>query len=168
VNGIDKLAPLYNCFITIIANISPYTKSLCMASAVKVVSLFELFTSHRFLYAAEGNHVYVALLLEVMNNLVQYQYSGNPHIVYAIVRRRKVFELLNALNLPLAMQQAKQQHEASEQTVPTRSTNVVSVVGVCLKLQRTYPPPPFLLLLEVYSFFKLYCLWRGWCRVYCI
>ena len=31
---------------------------------------------------------YVALLLETFNNVVQYQYAGNPHLVYAIVRRR--------------------------------------------------------------------------------
>jgi hypothetical protein len=126
VNGVDKLSPLYNCFITIIANMSPYTKSLCMASSVKLVSLFELFTSHRFLYAAEGNHVYVALLLEVMNNLVQYQYAGNAHLVYAIIRRRKVFEVLNALNLPTALQQAKQQQEHGvDQTAAAQATNVV-------------------------------------------
>jgi len=129
VNGIDKLSPLYNCFITIIANISPYAKSLCMASSVKLVSLLELFTSHRFLYAAEGNHVYVALLLEVMNNLIQYQYSGNPHIVYAIVRRRSVFEVLKALNLPTALKQAQKQHAAGNAGAPTRSTHVVDTTS---------------------------------------
>ena len=49
VNGTDKIAPLYNCFLTIVCNLSPYTKQLCMLSSVKLVSLFELFTSHRFL-----------------------------------------------------------------------------------------------------------------------
>ena len=82
VNGTDKLAPLYNCFLTIICNTSPYTRTLCLLSSVKLLSLFELFTSPRFLYAAEGNHVYVSLLLETFNNMVQYQYAGNPHLVY--------------------------------------------------------------------------------------
>jgi hypothetical protein len=45
-------------------------------AAVKLVNLFQLFTSPRFLYAAEGNHAYVALLLETFNNIVQYQYEG--------------------------------------------------------------------------------------------
>ena len=65
VNGGDKLAALYNCFLTIICNLSPYAKSLSLVASVKLVNLFELFTSPRFLYAAETNHVYVALLLEV-------------------------------------------------------------------------------------------------------
>lgn len=76
VNGLDKLSPLYNCFLTIICNVSPYTKNLSLVSSVKLVNLFELFTTHRFLYAAEGNHIYVALLLEIFNNVVQYQYAG--------------------------------------------------------------------------------------------
>jgi hypothetical protein len=76
VNGIDKLAPLYNCFLTILCNLSPYAKSLCLLSAVKLVSLFELFTSPRFLYAAEGNHVYVQLLLETFNNVVRHSFLG--------------------------------------------------------------------------------------------
>jgi hypothetical protein len=106
VNGSDKLSPLYNCFLTIICNVSPYTKTLCLLSSVKLVNLFELFTSHRFLYAAEGNHVYVALLLEIFNNILQYQYTGNPHLVYSIVRRQKLFGQLAALTLEKASRQA--------------------------------------------------------------
>ena len=45
-------------------------------AAVKLVSLLHLFTAPKFLYAAEGNHVYVSLLLETFNNIVQYQYEG--------------------------------------------------------------------------------------------
>ena len=61
--------------MTIICNTSPYCKSLCPVASVKLVNLFELFTSPRFLYAAETNHVYVSLLLEIFNNIVQYHTS---------------------------------------------------------------------------------------------
>lgn len=107
VNGGDKLAALYNCFLTIICNLSPYSKSLSLVASVKLVNLFELFTSPRFLYQAEANHVYVALLLEIFNNIIQYQYGGNPHLVYAIVRRKAVFESLDKLTLPTAIAHAK-------------------------------------------------------------
>jgi len=86
----SKLSPLYLCFLTIMANVSPYCKSLSPVSSVKLVNLFDVFTSPRFLYAAEGNHVYVSLLLDVFNNLIQYQYEGNFHLVYAILRRKEV------------------------------------------------------------------------------
>jgi len=109
VNGLDKLSPLYNCFLTIICNISPYCKSLSAVAAVKLVSLFELFTSPRFLYAAEGNHLYVALLLEIFNNVVQYQYTGNPQLIYAIIRRKASFQSFADLTLPKALEQAQQQ-----------------------------------------------------------
>ena len=107
VSGIGKLSALYNCFLTIICNISPYCKAFSTVAAVKLVNLFQLFTSPRFLYASEGNHVYVSMLLETFNNIIQYQYEGNYNIVYAIMRRRELFEALAALTLPAATQSAQ-------------------------------------------------------------
>ncbi|CAN0045672.1 unnamed protein product, partial [Phaeothamnion confervicola] len=106
VSGSDRLSGLYTCFLTIICNISPYCRSLSLVASVKLLNLFELFTSPRVLYAAEANHVYVSLLLEIFNNLVQYQYSGNQHLVYAIVRRKEAFDRLNSLDLSHAIQGA--------------------------------------------------------------
>jgi len=83
--------PLFDCLLTIICNISPYTKSLSMVASVKLLGLFEAFSSKKFLYAGPKNHQYVYLLLEIFNNLIQYQYEGNTHLVYAIIRRKKVF-----------------------------------------------------------------------------
>ena len=74
--GSERLSALYNCFLTIICNISPYAKSLSTVTSVKLVNLFQLFTSSKFLYASEGNRVYVSLLLETFNNVIQYQYEG--------------------------------------------------------------------------------------------
>lgn len=42
VNGSPKLAPLYNCFLTIISNLSPYAKTLSMVASVKIINLFEV------------------------------------------------------------------------------------------------------------------------------
>jgi hypothetical protein len=47
VNGSDKLSSLYHCFLTIMCNVSPYCKSLSLVASVKVLNLFELFTSPR-------------------------------------------------------------------------------------------------------------------------
>lgn len=57
VNGSEKLAALYNCFLTIICNVSPYCKYLSSVSAVKLINLLQLFTSPRFFYANEGNYM---------------------------------------------------------------------------------------------------------------
>jgi len=100
VSGLEKLSALYSCFLTIICNVSPYCKTLGTVASVKLVNLLQLFVSPRFLYAAEGNHVYVGMLLETLNNIVQYQYEGNGHLIYAIVRRKEIFEGIANLRVP--------------------------------------------------------------------
>lgn len=105
VNGAYKLVPLYSCFITIICNISPYWRSMSLVAAVKLVNLFELFSSPKFLYSGENAHRHLALLLEVFNNVIQYQYNGNHHLVYAIIRRKDSFGRLASLTLHRAIAQ---------------------------------------------------------------
>lgn len=105
VNGAYKLVPLYSCFLTIIANTSPYWKSMSLVAAVKLVNLFELFSSPKFLYSGEYAYRHLSLLLEVFNNVVQYQYHGNAHLVYAIVRRKDAFGQLASLTLEKAQAQ---------------------------------------------------------------
>jgi hypothetical protein len=105
VNGAYKLVPLYSCFLTIISNISPYWKSMSLVAAVKLVNLFELFSSPKFLYSSEFAYRHLALLLEVFNNILQYQYHGNSHLVYAIVRRKDSFGQLASMTLERAQTQ---------------------------------------------------------------
>jgi hypothetical protein len=71
-------------------------------ASMRLVSLLQLFASPAFLYASENNYTYLSLLIESMNNIVQYQYDGNVHMVYAIMRRKEVFEDLAKLSLPRA------------------------------------------------------------------
>jgi hypothetical protein len=105
VNGAYKLVPLYSCFLTIICNVSPYWRSMSLVAAVKLVNLFELFSSPKFLYSGENAHRHLALLLEVFNNVLQYQYHGNTHLVYALIRRKDSFGRLAALTLKKAQEQ---------------------------------------------------------------
>lgn len=105
VNGAYKLVPLYSCFLTIICNISPYWRKMSLVAAVKLVNLFELFSSPKFLYSGEHAHRHLALLLEVFNNIVQYQFTGNHHLVYALVRRKDSFGRLASLSLEKAQSQ---------------------------------------------------------------
>ena len=48
------------------------------------------------------------LLLTTINNMVQYQYEGNIHLVYAILRRKEIFYKLARLTLPRAIRDIKQ------------------------------------------------------------
>jgi len=105
VNGAYKLVPLYSCFLTIICNVSPYWRSMSLVAAVKLVNLFELFSSPKFMYSGENAHRHLALLLEVFNNVIQYQYHGNTHLVYALIRRKDSFGRLASLTLKKAQEQ---------------------------------------------------------------
>lgn len=115
VNGSYRLVPLYSCFLTIVCNFSPYWRSMSLVTSVKLVNLFELFSSPKFLYSSEKAYKHVALLLEIFNNILQYQYHGNEHLVYALVRRKDSFGRLASLTLPKAIYQCDKVFPSSEQ-----------------------------------------------------
>ncbi|POI35823.1 hypothetical protein CIB84_000426 [Bambusicola thoracicus] len=77
---------------------SPYLKSLSMVAANKLLHLLEAFSTTWFLFSAVQNHHLVFFLLEVFNNIIQYQFDGNSNLVYAVIRKRNVFHQL--ANLP--------------------------------------------------------------------
>jgi hypothetical protein len=114
VNGSYRLVPLYSCFLTIMSNFSPYWRSMSLLASVKLVNLFELFSSPKFLYSSEKAYRHIALLLEIFNNIVQYQYIGNQHLVYAIVRRKDSFGRLASLTLAKALNQCNKAFPSSE------------------------------------------------------
>lgn len=58
--------------------VSPYLKSLSMVAANKLLHLLEAFSTTWFLFSAAQNHHLVFFLLEVFNNIIQYQFDGEP------------------------------------------------------------------------------------------
>nr|CAH8864940.1 unnamed protein product [Trichobilharzia regenti] len=97
-SGHNRLNPLFDCLLTIIANVSPYLKSLSMVSSNKLLHLLDAFSQPWFLYSSPSNYQLVFLLLEVFNNIVQYQFDGNSNLVYTLIRKRQIFFRL--ANLP--------------------------------------------------------------------
>lgn len=96
--GHQRLQPLYDCLLTIIVNISPYLKSVSMTTSTKLLHLLEAFSTPWFLFSSEQNHHLVFFLLEIFNNIIQYQFDGNYNLIYTIIRKRHVFHQL--ANLP--------------------------------------------------------------------
>ncbi|XP_039715222.1 protein HID1 isoform X2 [Pteropus medius] len=108
-SGHQRLQPLFDCLLTIVVNVSPYLKSLSMVAANKLLHLLEAFSTTWFLFSAAQNHHLVFFLLEVFNNIIQYQFDGNSSLVYAIIRKRSVFHQLASLPAdPPAIQKALQ------------------------------------------------------------
>ncbi|XP_070169242.1 protein HID1 [Polyergus mexicanus] len=96
--GHQRLQPLFDCLLTILVNVSPYLKTLSMVASTKLLHLLEAFSTPWFLFSAVTNHHLVFFLLEIFNNIIQYQFDGNSNLVYTIIRKRQVFHAL--ANLP--------------------------------------------------------------------
>lgn len=96
--GHQRLQPLFDCLLTILVNVSPYLKTLSMVASTKLLHLLEAFSTPWFLFSASSNHHLVFFLLEIFNNIIQYQFDGNSSLVYTIIRKRQVFHSL--VNLP--------------------------------------------------------------------
>ncbi|XP_030064185.1 protein HID1 [Microcaecilia unicolor] len=130
-SGHQRLQPLFDCLLTIIVNVSPYLKSLSMVAANKLLHLLEAFSTAWFLFSAVQNHHLVFFLLEVFNNIIQYQFDGNSSLVYAIIRKRTVFHQL--ANLPTdtaSIQKALQRKKKSPEPISrTNSQDGVSMEG---------------------------------------
>ena len=96
------LSSLYDCMLTILANISPYCKSLAPISANKLIYMFSAFSTPGFLLENETNHILIFYLLDIFNNILQYQFDGNAHMIYEILRCKETFQKLKELDFETA------------------------------------------------------------------
>eukprot|EP00160_Parvularia_atlantis_P018711 Unigene7058_Nuclearia_a/m.21624 Unigene7058_Nuclearia_a/g.21624 ORF Unigene7058_Nuclearia_a/g.21624 Unigene7058_Nuclearia_a/m.21624 type:complete len:771 (+) Unigene7058_Nuclearia_a:142-2454(+) len=103
VDGHRSLLQLYDCILTVIANAAPYVKSVSSVTAHKLLSLLRMFTAPKFLLASPNNCELSLVLMDALNNMVQYQFDGNTRLIYAILRNQKLFEAIYNLDLQTAM-----------------------------------------------------------------
>lgn len=94
----QNLDQLFDFMLTIVVNVSPYLKGLSMLASKCLIHLFETFSSPYVVFTEPKYHQLVGFLLEIFNNIVQYQFDGNANMVYAIYWRKEVFIQLS--NLP--------------------------------------------------------------------
>ncbi|KAJ2938047.1 hypothetical protein O0L34_g14501 [Tuta absoluta] len=142
----QRLQPLFDCLLTVLVNVSPYLKTLSMVASTKLLHLLEAFSTPWFLFAAPHHHHLVFLLLEMFNNMIQYQFDGNSNLVYTIIRKRAVFHNLanlphehNAIARSLAQGKGKQLPLTGKSTLP-RSTSVESVAEITMEGARPAQP----------------------------
>lgn len=119
--GHQRLQPLFDCLLTIIVNISPYLKSLSMVTASKLLHLLEAFSTPWFLFSSPQSNHLMFFLLEVCNNIIQYQFDGNSKLVYSIIRKRTIFHQLanlqcDAVSIHNALQKKKKKRTGSTDT----------------------------------------------------
>ena len=133
--GHSRLQPLYECMLTVLVNVSPYLKTLSMVSANKLVHLFESFSSPSFLYSSPTSHRLVFYLMEVFNNLVQYQFDGNANLVYTMIRKRQVFH--NLANLASSQEAISRVLAGRRGTAPITNLSQPAISAVAV----TEKPP---------------------------
>jgi hypothetical protein len=74
------------------------------------MNLYEIFSSKKFLLKYSTNNQYIFFLLDIFNNIIQYQYNGNYHLIYAMVHKKEKFtQLINLTTLPVQQQQRSKQ-----------------------------------------------------------
>jgi len=68
-----------------------------MVAATKILHIIEAFSTPWFLFSNPTNHHLIFFLLEVLNNIIQYQFDGNSNIIYSMIRKRQIFHDLSGL-----------------------------------------------------------------------
>ncbi|KAG1455936.1 hypothetical protein G6F46_007818 [Rhizopus delemar] len=97
------LSTLYPALVVTITNISSYLKHLSPIASSKLLSLFSSMSAPGFLLADEANHKLIEYLLEAFNNIIRFQFSDNPHFIYALLRHSQKFKRLADFNLNSAL-----------------------------------------------------------------
>ena len=149
--GHQRLQPLFDCLLTILCNISPYLKSMSMTAACKLIHLVEAFSTPWFLMSNPTNHNLVFFLLEMLNNIIQYQFDGNYNLVYTMIRKRTVFHQLANLptdcssvqknaskksKKPLTRKSSQIEDESMEGSQPARPAEPGTLKASLMKLPR--------------------------------
>ncbi|KAM0746881.1 hypothetical protein T439DRAFT_306349 [Meredithblackwellia eburnea MCA 4105] len=136
-----RLASLYPALVLAITNQSPYFKNLSVIGSTRLTQLFLAFSAPSFLLMEEGNPRLVFYLLETFNNIIHYQLSDNPNLVYSLIRSHKRFEELSTFTLSDGVNEVRRvRHErkaaaaaaalAPPSTASSRRSSYQAVPGV--------------------------------------
>lgn len=107
---------LVEMLLTVLCNVSPYIKCFALESCLKLLSLIDRCARPQYLFRSAFTHHGLIFLLEMLNNIIQYQYEGNTMLVYSILRQKEVIHRLAALAVPeKAVAKAPENGEADAQ-----------------------------------------------------
>lgn len=91
---------LVEMLLTVLCNISPYVKSFALESCLKLLALIERCTRPVYVFRSAFTHHGLVFLIEMVANIIQYQFEGNAMLVYSVLRQRGIFENLVKMQLP--------------------------------------------------------------------
>eukprot|EP01126_Amoeba_proteus_P039819 TRINITY_DN4217_c0_g3_i23.p1 TRINITY_DN4217_c0_g3~~TRINITY_DN4217_c0_g3_i23.p1 ORF type:complete len:673 (-),score=147.97 TRINITY_DN4217_c0_g3_i23:168-2186(-) len=96
-DGVPVLELVWEPILIVISNISVFQKQLSKTTSNILVRMFVQFTRKRFLFSAPHRFGYCGFLLEIFNNVLQYQFHGNEYLLYALIAYRQYFYDLSNL-----------------------------------------------------------------------
>merc|ERR1712157_554202 len=114
---------LVEMLLTVLCNISPYVKCFALESCLKLLSLIERCSRPSYVLRSVYTHHGLVFLLEMVTNIIQYQYEGNTMLVYSVVRQEEVFENLNNLKLKPSAQKTSPNAEVVQPAASGSSAN---------------------------------------------
>ncbi|KAL8277523.1 hypothetical protein RQP46_010078 [Phenoliferia psychrophenolica] len=124
-----KLASLYPAFVLAIANASPYLQNVSALGATRLVQLFLAFSAPSFLLMEEGNPRLVFYLLETFNNVIHYQLSDNPHLIYSLIRSHQRFQDLSTFTLASGVSSVRRARLERKQAIAEQKAEAERVVA---------------------------------------
>ncbi|KAF2663629.1 hypothetical protein BT63DRAFT_108320 [Microthyrium microscopicum] len=107
--GKGRLEAIYPALLAILNNVAPYLENLARATSSKLLQLLASMSSPSFLFANETNHSLLQSLLEVLNAIVEHQYSKNTNVIHAILRSKKRFVTLREFTLEGGQEELERQ-----------------------------------------------------------
>lgn len=91
---------LVEMLLTVLCNISPYVKCFCAECCLKLLSLVDRCGRASYLFRSAHTHHSLVFLLELLANVIQYQYEGNNMLIYSTLRQKAVFERIKNISVP--------------------------------------------------------------------
>ena len=74
--GKGRLDAVHPALLAILNNIAPHLENLARATSSKLMQLFTSMSTPSFLLANESNHTLLHSLLEVLNAIIEHQFSS--------------------------------------------------------------------------------------------
>lgn len=78
--------------------VSPYLKTLSMVASTKLLHLLEAFSTPWFLFSSPTNHHLVFFLLEIFNNIIQYQFDGTIFLTINFRIFNSIMQIIISIN----------------------------------------------------------------------
>jgi hypothetical protein len=121
-----RLDAVQPALLAILNNIAPYMENLARATSSKLLQLVTSMSTPTFLLANDTNHTLLTSILEVLNALVEHQYSKNPNIILAIHHSRRIFHSLREFTLEGGKQEIEKQNQLKKD-LGSRQNSIDSV-----------------------------------------